>query len=71
MIAKDVIKNKMINVAGQNFIENEKVLDESQQTKKPMKNTLGMIKLKLMFLTKFFRIMENNLKMIMFKKYVN
>ena len=30
-IAKDVIKNKMINVAGQVFIEYEKELDNSNQ----------------------------------------
>ena len=30
-IAKDVIKNKMITVAGQMFMENEKELDNSNQ----------------------------------------
>ena len=30
-VAKDVIKNKMINVAGQMFIEYEKELDNSNQ----------------------------------------
>ena len=32
IIAKDVIKNKMINVAGQVFIEYDKELDNSNQT---------------------------------------
>ena len=40
-IAKDVIKNKMINVAGQMFIENEKELDNSNQITKGYEDYIG------------------------------
>ena len=40
-VAKDVIKNKMINVAGQMFIEYEKELDNSHQIIKGYENYIG------------------------------
>ena len=40
-IAKDVIKNKMINVAGQMFIEYEKELDKSNQIIKGYEDYIG------------------------------
>ena len=40
-IAKDVIKNKMINVAGQMFIEYEKELDNSNNIIKGYQNYIG------------------------------
>ena len=40
-VAKDVIKNKMINVAGQMFIEYEKELDNSNQIKKEYEDYIG------------------------------
>ena len=40
-IAKDVIKNKMINVAGQMFIEYEKELDNSNQSIKGYEDYIG------------------------------
>ena len=40
-VAKDVIKNKMINVAGQMFIENEKELDNSNQIIKGYEDYIG------------------------------
>ena len=40
-VAKDVIKNKMINVAGQMFIEYEKELDNSNQIIKGYENYIG------------------------------
>ena len=40
-IAKDVIKNKMINVAGQMFIEYEKELDNSNQIIKGYEDYIG------------------------------
>ena len=57
MIAKDVIKNKMIVVAGQNFIENEKVLDESQRTEKTYEKHIGVDKFKTDVLDK---VLQNN-----------
>ena len=39
--AKDVIKNKMITVAGQMFIEYEKKLDKSNQIIKVYENFMG------------------------------
>ena len=39
--AKDVIKNKMITVAGQMFIEYEKNLDNSNQIFKGFKDYIG------------------------------
>ena len=40
-ITKDVIKNKMINVAGQMFIEYEKELDNSNQIIKGYEDYIG------------------------------
>ena len=40
-IAKDVIKNKMITVAGQMFIEHEKELDNSNQIIKGYGDYIG------------------------------
>ena len=40
-VAKDVIKNKMIDVAGQMFIEYEKELDNSNQIIKGYENYIG------------------------------
>ena len=40
-IAKDVIKNKMINVAGQMFIEYEKEIDNSKQIIKGYEDYIG------------------------------
>ena len=40
-ISKDVIKNKMINVAGQMFIEYEKELDNSNQIIKGCEDYIG------------------------------
>ena len=40
-VAKDVIKNKMINVAGQMFIEYEKELDNSNQIIKRYEDYIG------------------------------
>ena len=40
-VAKDVIKNKMINVAGQMFIEYEKKLDNSNQIIKGYEDYIG------------------------------
>ena len=41
LVAKDVIKNKMINVAGQMFIEYEKELDNSNQIIKGYEDYIG------------------------------
>ena len=41
IVAKDVIKNKMINVAGQTFIEYEKELDNSNQIIKGYEDYIG------------------------------
>ena len=43
-VAKDVIKNRMITVAGQKFIEYDKELDNSIKSSKDMKIILVMIK---------------------------
>ena len=40
-VAKDVIKNKMITVAGQIFIEHEKELDNSDKTIKGYEDYIG------------------------------
>ena len=45
-VAKDVIKNKMINVAGQMFIEYEKELDNSNQIIKGYEAYIGDDKIK-------------------------
>ena len=41
LVAKDVIKNKMVTVAGQIFIEYEKELDNSNQTIKGFEDHIG------------------------------
>ena len=46
LIGKDVVKTKMINVAGEMFIQYEKELDDT--IKKKLKNNLVMIKIKMM-----------------------
>ena len=46
LVAKDVIKNKMITVAGQKFIEYEKELDISNQILKDFENYIGDNKIK-------------------------
>ena len=45
-IAKDVIKNKMINVAGQMFIEYEKEKDNSKERTKGYEDYIGDHKIK-------------------------
>ena len=45
-VAKDVIKNKMITVAGQMFIEYEKELDNSNQIMKGYEDYIGENKIK-------------------------
>ena len=45
-VAKDVIKNKMINVAGQMFIEYEKELDNSNQIIKGYEDYIGYDKIR-------------------------
>ena len=45
-VAKDVIKNKMITVAGQMFIEYEKELDNSNQTIKGYEDYIGDAKIR-------------------------
>ena len=54
-IAKDVIKNKMINVAGQMFIEYEKELDSSNQIIKGYENYIGDDKIRNDILDKVCR----------------
>ena len=51
-IAKDVIKNKMINVAGQVFIECEKELDNSNQIIKGYEEYIGDDKIRMDILDK-------------------
>ena len=45
-IAKDVIKNKMINVAGQMFIEYEREIDDSNQLIKSYEDYIGDAKIR-------------------------
>ena len=52
-VAKDVIKNKMINVAGQIFIEYEKELDNSNQIIKSYEVYIGDDKIRKDILEKF------------------
>ena len=58
-IAKDVIKNKMINVAGQMFIEYEKELDNSNQIIKGYEDYIGDDKIRKDILDK---VCEDNTK---------
>ena len=48
-VAKDVIKNKMITVAGQMFIEYEKELDNSDKIIKVMKIISVIIKSEMIY----------------------
>ena len=45
-VAKDVIKNKMLNIAGQMFIEYEKELDNSNQIIKEYEEYIGDAKIR-------------------------
>ena len=51
-VAKDVLKNKMITVAGQIFIEYEKELDNSNQIIKGYEDYIGDNKIRNDFLVK-------------------
>ena len=54
VVAKDVIKNKMIAVAGQLFIEYEKELDNSDKIIKGFEDYIGDIKIRNDILDKVF-----------------
>ena len=58
-IAKDVIKNKMINVAGQMFIEYEKEIDNSNQIIKGYEDYIGDDKIRKDILN---RVCPNDIK---------
>ena len=58
-IAKDVIKNKMINVAGQMFIEYEKEIDNSNQIIKGYEDYIGDDKIRKDILD---RVCPNDIK---------
>ena len=60
-LAKDVIKNKMINVAGQMFIEYEKELDNSNQIIKGYEDYIGDDKIRNDILDK---VCSDNIKEI-------
>ena len=64
-VAKDVIKNKMIDVAGQMFIEYEKELDNSNQIIKGYEKYIGDDKLRNDILDK---VCGENVKDICFEK---
>ena len=64
-VAKDVIKNKMINVAGQMFIEYEKELDNSNQIIKGYEDYIGDNKIKKDILDK---VCGENVKEVCSKK---
>ena len=64
-VAKDVIKNKMINVAGQMFIEYEKELDNSNQIIKGYEDYIGDDKIRKDILDK---VCEDNTKEISSEK---
>ena len=64
-VAKDVIKNKMINVAGQMFIEYEKELDNSNQIIKGYEAYIGDDKIRKDILDK---VCGDNIKEICFEK---
>ena len=64
-IAKDVNKNKMINVAGQMFIEYEKELDNSNQIIKGYEDYIGDDKIRKDILDK---VCEDNTKEICSEK---
>ena len=64
-VAKDVIKNKMINVAGQMFIEYEKELDNSNQIIKGYEDYIGDDKIRNDILDK---VCGDNVKQICSEK---
>ena len=64
-VAKDVIKNKMIIVAGQMFIEYEKELDTSNQIIKGYEDDIGDDKIRKDILD---RVCEDNTKEICSEK---
>ena len=64
-VAKDVIKNKLINVAGQMFIEYEKELDISNQIIKGYEDYIGDDKIRKDILDK---VCEDNTKEICSEK---
>ena len=64
-VAKDVIKNKMITVAGQMFIEHEKELDKSDKTIKGYEDYIGDNKIRIDILDK---VCGDNLKEICSEK---
>ena len=64
-VAKDVIKNKMINVAGQMFIEYEKELDNSNQLIKGYEDYIGDDKIRKDILDK---VCSDNIKEIYAEK---
>ena len=64
-IAKDVIKNKMINVAGQMFIEYEKELDNSNQIIKGYEDYIGDDKIRKDILEK---VCADNIKEVCSEK---
>ena len=64
-VAKDLIKNKMINVAGQMFIEYEKELDNSNQIIKGYEDCIGDDKIRKDILDK---VCGDNIKEICSEK---
>ena len=64
-IAKDVIKNKMINVADQMFIEYEKEIDNSNQIFKGYEDYIGDDKIRKDILDK---VCEDNVKEVCSEK---
>ena len=65
-VAKDVIKNKMINVAGQMFIEYEKEIDNSNKIIKGYENYIGDDKIRNDILDK---VCGDNIKDACSEKY--
>ena len=64
-VAKDVIKNKMINVAGQMFIEYEKEIDNSNQIIKGYEDYIGDDKIRKDILDK---VCGDNIKQLCSEK---
>ena len=64
-VAKDVVKNKMINVAGQMFIEYEKELDNSSQIIKRYEDYIGNDKVRKDILDK---VCADNIKEVCSEK---
>ena len=65
LVAKDIIKNKMITVAGQMFIEYEKELDNSEKITKGYEDYIGDDKIRENILDK---VCEDNVKEICSEK---